>query len=648
MTTLPTSDLIVSADATTKEVRVGLDIFVARWWASWLVAQSSVLRLDEDLEVIWERFLFKDGEASDDILCHGNRCLLSADNQYLYACGRSDDFDPNLVKLDATDGTTVWSIAVSATGFWDMCLDSDENIILWGSTRANTNECLTKYDSDGNLKWSTAIGAALSIQGIAVDSAGDVYTVSGRYVKKYGGGDGILVDSQGCGVWGSFKCIAIDSDDNIYAGGEVLVEGPPLTYTWYGLFRLNTDLDIIKYITTASPARASAMAIAIDSLDRLCLYVASGGRNYYVEQWENTLTTRAWQVEEVIVDPFLTTDIQNRVHLLYLTGGGDLYKVYLGSDGSESRANVNRFNKFSCCFGMCCSRDLYTIKYTDQANSMVREDMCCFLDDTISEWSMTKQEDGDYNINDVVWCSVDSLDLTEQFYIQQPETITGIFIMDAETTCGATWPGVSFHWRQLSKTPPCQNANWDQYDGFGEANYGIGSSPQFYTITFTGLRNVSDGELSDYNGEYLLVKGPGIYGFFFRYEHDRLLRINFTIRDQVFSSVFATGAAWLIGDDKEKVHFGIGADISSVFKYESPDVSTHDQQLTDIDNDNAADTPDAICYVGTMSMYPGRIDRWDADTVWAVDEIVAWEGNFYQAKNENTDSEPLSGDWTAL
>ena len=136
-----------------------------------------------------------------------------------------------------------------------------------------------------------------------------------------------------------------------------------------------------------------------------------------------------------------------------------------------------------------------------------------------------------------------------------------------------------------------------------------------------------------------------MWGFFFRYEHTAKLRINFTLDEQYFREEKSLYLPWVIGDEKEKLHLVIEG-LGSVFSYET--VSNHNEKLTAVLNDNLIDTPGAICYEGTVSMYPGRRDQWDAITVWEVDSIVAWAGRFYKALNPNANSEPPSADWSVL
>ncbi len=62
-------------------------------------------------------------------------------------------------------------------------------------------------------------------------------------------------------------------------------------------------------------------------------------------------------------------------------------------------------------------------------------------------------------------------------------------------------------------------------------------------------------------------------------------------------------------------------------------------------NDFLGVDTNVIAWVGVCSLYPGKIEQWDAVTVWAVDRIVAGQERFYKAINPNQNSEPPSGDW---
>ncbi len=633
MTVLATSDIIVGVDNSTKKVLIGLDIFVSRRSGGWGGSSSSVMRLNNKLEVIWDRHLFRRDYQAGSVRTWGEQCALTKNQQYLYVCGASDNYDSNLVKLNADDGTTVWEIAASTTGFQYMVLDADENIYVRGATELFADEVVKKYDSSGNLVWTIAIGVSAILDGIAVDSNGNVYTIKTGVLTKYDS-DGNFVDSVDH-TPASFDYIAIDPNDNIYIGGDDMI----VDATYYQLFKFDTDLNLLAKTQVAEGSyQAYVTAMTIDNHGDVVVACSGNFGILYLEKHNSALDTKFWNQTITIRQLLLTTDVQKRIHMLGTEIILDYYEIRLSSDGTVDRSNIDRFNHLTYSYGIVCSRDIYVAKYTDQSMNYHRDDMCCFLDDTIPEYVDGVGYTG-YVVDDVIWCNLLSLEIAHQVTVDQPELITGIFQVVANINDDNVWPGNIWHYRRLTMTPPCGNSNWNTYTGFG----GIGASPQFYTITLIDLKNMSDDSPSEYNGEYLIVKGPGIWGFFFRCEHDRLLRINFIIQDSQFRESYGSGTDWLVGDDKEKVHFGFNGDESSIFKYESPGVSTHDEKLTAVANANVkvpTPTPDAIVYGGTMSMYPGRREQWDAITVWAVNDIVAWEGVFYICILESTNNEP--------
>lgn len=87
----------------------------------------------------------------------------------------------------------------------------------------------------------------------------------------------------------------------------------------------------------------------------------------------------------------------------------------------------------------------------------------------------------------------------------------------------------------LSPAMSVQHPDWDQYPGFGghgggglvvstpggNVQTGIGNSPKFYTASVFGILQSDGGagsEPSVYNGNVILRKGPGLFGFFYHFD----------------------------------------------------------------------------------------------------------------------------------
>lgn len=644
MTELALPDIVGLVDDTTKETCVGIDLFVGFGSGTWGGFDQSVRRLNNKLEMIWSYHYFRRDAAA--FRCWASQCALTRDNQYLYVAGQSDDYDYNLKKLNADDGTIVWEVENGVIGFQLLILDPSENIIVHGSNTVGGDEVLKKYNPEGALQWAVALA---NVSDIACDANGDIYvTVSGAPgLRKYDGGGNYLGGTSDAGdvLYG----VAVDSNNDIIAVGMTKTIGGNDRH----VFKFDTTLTLIDSATPTGGAGGTiAHTLCCDSIGEV--FVASDTVfTSYLDKFDSSLVSQ-WNASAPIGDEdfsdgvLLACDVQNRLHLLKKADVEHPgYVIRANSDGAILRES-NRFMARALRYGLVCSRDVYEVDHTDRDNmNQHRPDMCCFLPDTIDEFKQYGPPGippGDpYGIGAIVTCDVDSIFWDSVHHIHQPELITGVFEVVEDVDDLSLWPGAHAAYKRLTQTPCCKNANWDQYDGLG----GIGRSPQVYTVTFADMLNVADSLPSDLNGEYLLIRGPGIRGFFFRYEHATKLRINFTIQDRYFAADWDGSGDWLLGDDKEKLHVDIES-VGSVFKYESAGVSVHDEKLTAVANANLIDTEGAIVYGGTASMYPGRIGQWDAIAVWPVDCIVAWKGRFYKALNPNSNSEPPSADWALV
>ncbi len=150
---------------------------------------------------------------------------------------------PGLEWMRTWGGTTpfdVWDGIYYYKDFGhDVAIDSQNNIYIAGETAYGSGKndfCLVKYDSEGNELWSRIWGGDRydSVYGVAVDSEDNVY-ISGDYhfYIAQESVDGqiatIKYSSNGTKLWeniwggsGEEECkgLVVDSEDNIYIGGE--------------------------------------------------------------------------------------------------------------------------------------------------------------------------------------------------------------------------------------------------------------------------------------------------------------------------------------------------------------------------------------------------------------------------------------------
>ena len=102
-------------------------------------------------------------------------------------------------------------------------------------------------------------------------------------------------------------------------------------------------------------------------------------------------------------------------------------------------------------------------------------------------------------------------------------------------------------------------------------------------------------------------------------------------------------------DISTRIRAFLETDRAMVFKY-SLDVNLDSQVIAPSikANEYVGIAAGVIGYDGVCSLYPGRREEWDAVTIFEVGAIVAHEGRFYYADNQNQNDEPPSGNWTAL
>ena len=155
-----------------------------------------------------------------------------------------------------------------------------------------------------------------------------------------------------------------------------------------------------------------------------------------------------------------------------------------------------------------------------------------------------------------------------------------------------------------------------------------------------GIKNTAgddyDGD-SEYNGEFLLIRGPGQHGYFYHYDHDRTFRIDWSVQEHNPNI-----------DDNNKISMRReNGDLIFAWFSAADKRPNHDERPTNVSSSIIKGDGEES-YGGTCSLYPGRIAQWDALTVWAAGDVVARQGRFYTADNQNSNSEPPSADWTVV
>ncbi|MCK5490638.1 MAG: SBBP repeat-containing protein [Candidatus Pacebacteria bacterium] len=179
------------------------------------------------------------------------------DNVYVagYSKNVANDSDFRIIKYDS-NGNELWNVIYDGgtnnneVGV-DIALDSASNPIVTGYNYVSDNSFLTiKFDkTNGNVLLNLTYSDPVTIDSafaITVDSANNIYVAGRRYVSAIFDTDLSIIkyDSFGNEVWNNVYHIsdfddtpyglAVDSNDNIYAGG----------YSHNGI---NTDFRIIKF-----------------------------------------------------------------------------------------------------------------------------------------------------------------------------------------------------------------------------------------------------------------------------------------------------------------------------------------------------------------------------------------------------------------
>ncbi|MBW2559428.1 MAG: hypothetical protein JRE40_01095 [Deltaproteobacteria bacterium] len=650
MTVLAASDRLAVGDLATRKILIGSDTFISQRGGGWYGTSSSVMRLNHRLEPIWSRSYFSESTDPDfyGTSIRGRECVLSADGRYLYVAGDGGNY--NLLKLDATDGSIIWQKLDGDPYARYIALDSDENVIVFTvDASTETIGVLKKYTSAGSLVWpgTKSIGG---VTGIACDSDGYIYvTVSSDFSHTPATSAGLhkIHPTTGATIWSATVPHALN-DVAINAANDIFVIGWTETVDLVDcqVFKYapesNTRLDAVPAGDAGNPDDNNQRLVC-DSLGNLIALNMTSTAPTLVKFTAGLAEVWSFNYTGFIGPRQIDCDVHNRVHVFgpHSLGLTYAYRIHDAGDGSVVFQN-SRPGGGTMINGIACSPDVYLGEYTDQVSNLVRPDMCCFMDAT-----KIKLDYDDATLEGVVkWHYEQRLYDLQYHFTRPPDNWHGMFRARRNLPAFSDYLlGNDAQLEMLSRTPSCENPNWNAYNGFG----GIGSAPQIYTVTFTGMLKVSDSSPSPYNGEYLLIKGPGLMGFFYRYEHDELIKINFTVEDVYLDlqGYIDDDNGWmLIGDRDEKITFTVGSDEGNVFTYSTS--SNHNEKLTAAANDNTILTANAIAYGGSVSIYPGQVAQWDAVTTWPAAAIVAWAGRFYQANNENSNSEPPSGDWAVI
>ena len=155
----------------------------------------------------------------------------------VFVCGETTKgVNGALVAKLNSSGTLQWQRTLDASLFYDVVVDSSDNVYVGGYTSIGsyTNYLAAKYNNSGTLQWQRTIGgsnASDNGRSITIDSSDNVYIGGVSTAGGVGVYDSILVkyNSSGTYQWQkalgtsgtqiNIQAIASDSSDNVYVAG---------------------------------------------------------------------------------------------------------------------------------------------------------------------------------------------------------------------------------------------------------------------------------------------------------------------------------------------------------------------------------------------------------------------------------------------
>ena len=701
------------------------------------------------------------------------KMVLSHDKKICYVCTDNyhAQFVPAVYRIDLATRTITHTFSYDglASIFRAIAIDSVGNIFVGGNgtTGSDTGMELIKLNGD-DLSEIWKITRPF-VNWITVDANDNIYVacqyVHASYTKNvyhYNGSTGSLrwadgintaIADGGANPKTAYQ-IVIDSTGRVF----VFAEGKEAQAGENGLFEIDSNADNDGAILQSGDIGRTDGLTAQEAYCQYMVVLSSDNLLTYCEDNIREWTTTGSFTEVTSGNfPINDEDIYwikgGPMGLLYVSsasGAGGTIKHYK-QDGTHIKDITRWGGLYDAVFPQVRSAQFMRMSMSPEtlptapANSLdltehEYDDMPCFLAPT----TVIPLYDGDagYAVDDIFYWRGDDY---QDMFIDPLQT--GVF--KVLETIDDPSPGHNCLWEiwdkieRISPAITADHTDWNQYPGFGGyagsgdlvvggEHTGIGASPKFYTASLYGLLD-ENGDPSPYNGDYILRKGPGLFGFFYHYNQTTGFHLLFNIGrmamnnhapddnistriraflepsilgteypildlidggagvDQIvidgdLTALFVTDTTcriagssaprndgdYVVADSSTETGLTLidiptgsltndtatggtvrivygGPTAEMIYKY-SVDVDV-DTQL--IHPDNKANEYSATTFVviaknGVCSLYPGIIDQWDAETTYAASAIAVWHGRFYQADNENTGSEPPSGDWTAI
>lgn len=182
----------------------------------------------------------------------GNAVAIDSENNIVLAGSSGDGANFLLAKFDTADGGDLWSHTYAFGGnsqnsLADVSVDSLDNVVVGGSSGGAGY--LAKFSTNGGLLWQLGNVSATGVDSVDVDSGNSILlsTRQGAYpaVYKYDG-SGVLINTWFAPVLSSNQShIAVDSQDNVIVSAFVRsAPPPPFSFDTY-LWKLDTNLNVV-------------------------------------------------------------------------------------------------------------------------------------------------------------------------------------------------------------------------------------------------------------------------------------------------------------------------------------------------------------------------------------------------------------------
>lgn len=148
----------------------------------------------------------------------------------IYFAGEYSGYD---IKKVSASNSTLWTRTYHKNTIYALAVDADKNIYLAGDRQFSTiYKTIRKYNSSGTEQWSADHGVAGAIYGIDLDSDGNLYAggnaVSSVTTRKYDSSGTEIITGWRKNNGGEVRGIFVNKSDNtIYTTGVSFYEIPP-------------------------------------------------------------------------------------------------------------------------------------------------------------------------------------------------------------------------------------------------------------------------------------------------------------------------------------------------------------------------------------------------------------------------------------